>query len=50
MQMKKQNWKRLRKQKPCRACAGDHETSLCLTRRGTLRETHPQPLQGGEHI
>lgn len=38
MQMKKQNWKKLRNQKPCRACGKDHETKHCVTRRGEKRE------------
>ncbi len=37
MQLKKANWKRLRKEQPCRVCGKDHTSDVCLTRRGPRR-------------
>ena len=38
MQMKKQNWKRIRNVKPCMICGKDHETKICVTRKGSYRK------------
>jgi len=37
MQLKKQNWKKLRKEAPCRVCGHEHETKLCVQRNGKRR-------------
>jgi hypothetical protein len=37
MQMKKQNWKKLKSEMPCRHCGNDHETKTCLKRNGQTR-------------
>ena len=37
MQLKKQIWKKYGKEKPCHVCGQDHETKLCVTRKGQKR-------------
>lgn len=44
MQLSKANWKRLRKETPCRVCLKPHPTVVCLTRRGPYRHKLDQPL------
>lgn len=34
MQLRKQNWKRVSKEMPCRKCGRQHETKTCLTKNG----------------
>lgn len=34
MQLRKQNWKRIAKTKPCLKCGRDHESKTCLTKNG----------------
>lgn len=38
MQLHKQNWKKLRSERPCRSCGKDHDTKTCLTKRGKKRD------------
>lgn len=43
MQIKKQLWKQLRNQTPCRGCGKDHPTKTCLLRSGRLRFSKTVP-------
>lgn len=37
MQMRKQQWKKLRREQPCRQCNHDHPTGQCIQRNGRRR-------------
>lgn len=37
MQLRKQNWKKIRSVKPCLACGADHESKNCLKKNGKKR-------------
>lgn len=42
MQLRKQNWKKIRTETPCRDCGKDHASRECLWRRGR-RKTRAIP-------